>query len=104
MLQRFRAFFESLISPLASVLLRVGVTPNQVTVFGTLGTVVSALWFLPRGQFLPAVLVVTAFAFTDLLDGHMARASGKTSNWGAFLDSSMDRLGDAAIFGGLLLY
>jgi CDP-diacylglycerol--glycerol-3-phosphate 3-phosphatidyltransferase/CDP-diacylglycerol--inositol 3-phosphatidyltransferase len=49
-------------------------------------------------------LVITAFVFSDLMDGYMARKTGHTSAWGAFLDSTMDRFGDAAIFGGLLLY
>ena len=104
MLQRFREFWTNLWAPVANLLLRLGVTPDQVTVVGTLGVVVSALWFFPRGQLLIGVLVITAFVFSDLLDGYMARKSGTTSSWGAFLDSTLDRFGDAAIFGGLLLY
>ena len=104
MLQRFREFWTNLWAPVANLLLRIGVTPDQVTVVGTLGVVVSALWFFPRGQLLVGVLVITAFVFSDLLDGYMARKSGTSSNWGAFLDSTLDRFGDAAIFGGLLLY
>ena len=104
MLQRFREFWTNLWAPVANLLLRIGVTPDQVTVVGTLGVVVSALWFFPRGQLLIGVLVITAFVFSDLLDGYMARKSGTSSNWGAFLDSTLDRFGDAAIFGGLLLY
>jgi len=104
MLQRFREFWTNLWAPVANLLLRLGVTPDQVTVVGTLGVVVSALWFFPRGQLLIGVLVITAFVFSDLLDGYMARKSGTSSNWGAFLDSTLDRFGDAAIFGGLLLY
>jgi CDP-diacylglycerol--glycerol-3-phosphate 3-phosphatidyltransferase/CDP-diacylglycerol--inositol 3-phosphatidyltransferase len=53
---------------------------------------------------LVGVLVITAFVFSDLLDGTMARISGSPSKWGAFLDSTLDRLGDAAIFGGLVMY
>lgn len=104
MLQRFREFWTNVWAPVANLLLRFGVTPDQVTVVGTLGVVVSALWFFPRGQLLVGVLVITAFVFSDLLDGYMARKSGTSSNWGAFLDSTLDRFGDAAIFGGLLLY
>jgi CDP-diacylglycerol---glycerol-3-phosphate 3-phosphatidyltransferase len=48
--------------------------------------------------------VITAFVFSDLVDGHMARLSGQSSRWGAFLDSTLDRFGDAAIFGGLAMY
>jgi CDP-diacylglycerol---glycerol-3-phosphate 3-phosphatidyltransferase len=49
-------------------------------------------------------LVITAFVFSDMLDGQMARMSGSSSRWGAFLDSTLDRFGDAAIFGGLAMY
>lgn len=104
MLQRFREFWTKVFSGPADLLLRLGVTPDQVTVVGTVGVVASALWFFPRGQLLIGVLVITAFVFSDLIDGYMARKTGQTSKWGAFLDSTMDRFGDAAIFGGLLLY
>jgi CDP-diacylglycerol--glycerol-3-phosphate 3-phosphatidyltransferase/CDP-diacylglycerol--inositol 3-phosphatidyltransferase len=104
MLQRFRDFWTKVFAPIANGLLRLGVTPDQVTVVGTLGVVGAALWFFPRGQLLVGVLVITAFVFSDLIDGYMARTSGQASDWGAFLDSTLDRFGDAAIFGGLLLY
>lgn len=104
MFEHLRAFFTNLITPVARLLLRLRVSPDAVTVVGTLGVVVAALWFFPRGQLLAGVLVITAFVFSDLLDGTMARISGKTSNWGAFLDSTLDRMGDSAIFGGLVLY
>jgi CDP-diacylglycerol--glycerol-3-phosphate 3-phosphatidyltransferase/CDP-diacylglycerol--inositol 3-phosphatidyltransferase len=48
--------------------------------------------------------VITAFVFSDLIDGYMARTSGRSSSWGAFLDSTLDRIADAAVFGGLVLY
>lgn len=104
MLNRFREFWTRVISPVARVLLRLGVSPDAVTVVGTLGVAFGALFFFPRGQLLAGVLVITAFVFSDLVDGHMARLSGSSSSWGAFLDSTLDRLGDAAIFGGLVLY
>jgi CDP-diacylglycerol--glycerol-3-phosphate 3-phosphatidyltransferase/CDP-diacylglycerol--inositol 3-phosphatidyltransferase len=104
MLQRFRDFWTNLWAPFADFLLRLGVTPDQVTIVGTLGVMGGALWFFPRGELGLGVAVVTAFVFSDLLDGYMARKTGTSSNWGAFLDSSLDRFGDAAIFGGLLLY
>jgi CDP-diacylglycerol--glycerol-3-phosphate 3-phosphatidyltransferase/CDP-diacylglycerol--inositol 3-phosphatidyltransferase len=104
MFEHLRAFFGNLFTPLARLLLRVHVSPDAVTVVGTLGVTAGALWFFPRGQLLAGVLVITAFVFSDLLDGTMARLSGRTSPWGAFLDSTLDRVGDSAIFGGLLLY
>ena len=104
MLERFRQFWTKVWAPLADALLRLGVTPNQVTVVGTIGVSAGALWFFPRGQFFIGVMVVTAFVFSDLMDGYMARKLGISSKWGAFLDSTLDRVGDAAVFGGILLY
>ncbi|HET6697596.1 MAG TPA: CDP-alcohol phosphatidyltransferase family protein [Nocardioidaceae bacterium] len=104
MLNRFRAFWTRLLTPLASFFLRHHVSPDVITLVGTLGVVAGALVFFPRGQLLIGVLVITAFVFSDLLDGTMARMSGSSSKWGAFLDSTLDRLGDAAIFGGLVMY
>jgi len=104
MLERFRAFWTKLLSPIARGLLRIGVSPDAVTLVGTLGVCAGALVFFPQGMLLTGVLVITAFVFSDLIDGHMARLSQRTSRFGAFLDSTMDRIGDGAIFGGLALY
>lgn len=104
MLERFRAFWTGLFQPVITLLLRLGVSPDAVTLVGTLGVVAGALVFFPQGELLIGVLVVTAFVFSDLIDGAMARQSGRTSTFGAFLDSTLDRLGDAAIFGGLAMY
>ncbi|AWB92577.1 phosphatidylinositol phosphate synthase [Aeromicrobium chenweiae] len=104
MLERFRGFWTNVWSPVANLLLRLGVTPNQVTVVGTIGVSAGALWFFPRGQFFVGVLVITAFVFSDMMDGYMARKLGTPSKWGAFLDSTLDRVGDAAVFGGILIY
>ena len=105
MLNRYaRAFFTKLLTPVAAVLIRLGISPDVVTVIGTLGVCVGALAFYPRGEFLVGTLVITAFVFSDTVDGIMARESGRSSKWGAYLDSTLDRMGDAAIFGGLVLY
>ncbi len=104
MMERFRAFWTKVISPVAHLLIRMGVTADAVTVIGTVGVCAGALVFFPQGKLLTGVLVITAFVFSDLLDGYMARTTGKTNRFGAFLDSTLDRIGDAAIFGGLALY
>ena len=104
MFEHFRTFFANLITPVARLLLRLHVSPDAVTVVGTVGVVAGALLFFPRGELLAGVLVITAFVLSDLLDGTMARLSGTSSPWGAFLDSTLDRMGDSAIFGGLVLY
>lgn len=105
MLNRFaRALFTRIFRPIAALLVRRGVSPDVVTVIGTLGVVVGALAFFPRGEFFWGVIVITAFVFSDLLDGTMARMTGRSSRWGAWLDSTLDRVGDAAVFGGIALY
>jgi CDP-diacylglycerol--glycerol-3-phosphate 3-phosphatidyltransferase len=92
------------VAPLARWLLRVGVTPDMVTVTGTLGAVAGAFAFFPRGSFFLGTLVVTLSVLTDVLDGAMARMRGISGNWGAFLDSTLDRIADAAIFSALVLW
>jgi CDP-diacylglycerol--glycerol-3-phosphate 3-phosphatidyltransferase/CDP-diacylglycerol--inositol 3-phosphatidyltransferase len=104
MLERFRRFWTALLTPVANGLLRAGVSPDAVTLIGTIGVSVGALGFFPRGQLWLGVLVVTAFVFSDIVDGVMARSSGRSSAWGAWLDSTLDRIGDAAVFGGLVLW
>jgi CDP-diacylglycerol--glycerol-3-phosphate 3-phosphatidyltransferase/CDP-diacylglycerol--inositol 3-phosphatidyltransferase len=104
MLERFRAFWASVFTPVARFFLRLGISADTVTVVGTIGVCAGALVFFPRGDFLVGALVCTAFVFSDLVDGLMARMSGQSSSWGAFLDSTLDRFGDAAIFGGLAMY
>ncbi len=104
MLERFRQFWTKVWAPLGDLLLTMGVSPNTVTLVGTLGVCAGALICFPQGWLLAGVLVVTAFVFSDMVDGYMARTSGQTSAYGAFLDSTLDRVGDAAIFGGLAMY
>lgn len=105
MLNRYaRAFFAVLFTPLAAALLKRGISPDAVTIFGTLGVVIGGLVLYPMGELWWGSVLIAVCAFTDLLDGNMARQSGQCSPWGAFLDSSMDRIGDAAIFGGLILF
>ena len=105
MLNRFaRALFTRLLTPVARLLLRAGISPDVVTLVGTLGVAVGALAFYPTGHLLAGTLVITAFVFADTVDGIMARTSGRSSSWGAYLDSTLDRVGDAAVFGGLVLW
>ena len=93
------------ITPLCRIALRIGLTPNLVTVLGTIGVATSALIFYPNGNLFWGTLVICFFALTDLFDGTMARLSNTgPSRWGALLDATMDRISDAAIIIGLLLY
>jgi len=104
MLERFRQFWSNFWAPVGDLFLRLGIKPDWVTIVGTVGVSAAALWFFPRGEFLVGVLVITAFVFSDIIDGYMARKSGQSSKWGAFLDSTLDRVADSAIFGGLVLW
>jgi phosphatidylinositol phosphate synthase len=104
MLNRFRQFWTKVIAPVANLLLRLGVSADIVTLVGTIGVSAGALIFFPRGDLWLGVVVITCFVFSDMIDGYMARTSGTSSKWGAYLDSTLDRLGDAAVFGGLVLY
>jgi CDP-diacylglycerol--glycerol-3-phosphate 3-phosphatidyltransferase len=104
MLERFRGFSAAVLGPLARLLIRLGVSPDVVTITGTLGVVVGALVCFPQGWLWQGVLVVVIFVISDMIDGLMAKITGTSSNWGAFLDSTSDRLGDAAVFGGIVLY
>ena len=96
-----RAAMTRVVEPIARGLLRAGVTPNAVTVIGTVGVLVGALAFGARGHLVAGALIVTFFALTDLLDGTMARMRGGATRFGAFLDSSMDRIADGAVFGAV---
>jgi CDP-diacylglycerol---glycerol-3-phosphate 3-phosphatidyltransferase len=100
----FRVGITRLLTPVARGLLRMGISPDAVTVVGTLGVCIGALGFYPRHEFFWGTLVITLFVFSDNVDGIMARLAGRKGSWGAFLDSVLDRLGDAAIFGGLVLW
>ena len=104
MLERFRQFWSNTWAPVGNLFLRWGISPNTVTFVGTLGVVAGAVIFFPQGKLFVGVLVITAFVFSDIIDGYMARASGQVSPFGAFWDSTLDRIGDAAIFGGLAMY
>ena len=99
-----RGFFTALFSPLARWLLRVGVFPDAVTIVGTLGVVVGALVFYPLGQLWWGTLFITAFIFSDVIDGIMARMQKGGGRWGNFLDSTLDRIADGALFAGVAVW
>jgi CDP-diacylglycerol--glycerol-3-phosphate 3-phosphatidyltransferase len=92
------------VEPVARRIAALGITPDFQTVLGTVGVAGGALGFYPRGQFFVGTLVITAFVFSDMLDGAVARVTGTSGQWGAFLDSTLDRIGDGAVFGSLALW
>jgi CDP-diacylglycerol---glycerol-3-phosphate 3-phosphatidyltransferase len=99
-----RGFFTALFTPLARRLLKMGISPDAVTVIGTAGVVVGALVFYPLGELWWGTLFITAFIFSDVLDGIMARMQDVKSRWGNFLDSTLDRIADGALFAGLAVW
>ncbi|VXB39058.1 CDP-diacylglycerol--inositol 3-phosphatidyltransferase [Arthrobacter sp. 9AX] len=99
-----RGFFTALFTPVARWLLRLGISPDAVTIIGTAGVVVGALVFYPLGQLWWGTLFITAFIFSDVLDGIMARMQAVGGRWGNFLDSTLDRIADGALFAGLAVW
>lgn len=89
------------IEPPARALLKMHVSPDAVTVIGTVGAVSCAIFLIARGSFVWGVVGIIIFALADLLDGTMARMSGTQGPWGNFLDASLDRVADGAIFGAV---
>ena len=106
MLQRsLRDPVAKLIAPLVKILIKLRISANLISTVGGVGSTISALYFFPKGEFFTGVLWVAGFVIFDLFDGAVARSSNKgVSKWGAVLDSTLDRLSDAAIFIGALLF
>jgi CDP-diacylglycerol---glycerol-3-phosphate 3-phosphatidyltransferase len=101
MLNVLRPAVARLLGPAAAALARTPVTPNAVTITGTVGVSAGALALFPTGHLLAGTLVCTVFALADMLDGALARVKGTQGKFGAFLDSTLDRVADASIFAGI---
>lgn len=101
MLNVLRPAIARLLTPVGRALARTPVTPNALTVAGTLGVSAGALALFPAGHLFAGTMVCTFFALADMLDGTLARIKGTTGAWGAFLDSTLDRVADASVFAGL---
>jgi CDP-diacylglycerol--glycerol-3-phosphate 3-phosphatidyltransferase len=101
----FKPAVNRVIEPIARLAIRARITPNAVTLIGTAGSIISALYFYPRGDLFIGTLFISFFALSDLFDGAIARLSERgASAWGGFLDSTCDRLTDSAILGGVAIY
>jgi phosphatidylinositol phosphate synthase len=97
-----RAAYKKLSKPVAKAALRAGFTPDSITILGTAGTVLGALTLFPIGQLWWGAVAVSFFVLADMLDGAMARERGGGTRFGAVLDATCDRIGDGAVFCGLL--
>jgi CDP-diacylglycerol--glycerol-3-phosphate 3-phosphatidyltransferase len=104
MLNRFRHIWAAAMTPPAKLLWRLHVPPDVITWLGTILVVVASLATIPRGLLWQGGLLVLILVLSDGLDGQLARMSGTTSTYGAFLDSSLDRIADGALFGAIVLY
>lgn len=99
-----RASVSRVTDPIGAVLVRVGLTPNGMTLIGTAGAVGFAMWLFPTGHLLAGTFVVWGFVMLDLLDGAMARAQGGGTRFGGVLDSTCDRIADGALLASIAWY
>jgi CDP-diacylglycerol---glycerol-3-phosphate 3-phosphatidyltransferase len=95
-----RARIRAAAVPFAVAMGRIGLTPNALTVIGFLGVCVSAV-LAGMQAWVAAGAVSLAFAAFDLLDGSLARATGRVSKFGGFLDSTLDRAGEGVMYVGI---
>jgi CDP-diacylglycerol---glycerol-3-phosphate 3-phosphatidyltransferase len=104
MLKVLRPGLARLLTPVGEALARTPLTPNMLTVAGAAGMTAGALALFPTGHLFAGCMVCTGFVLTDMLDGALARVRGGNGSFGAFLDSTLDRIGDAAVFAGIAIW
>jgi CDP-diacylglycerol---glycerol-3-phosphate 3-phosphatidyltransferase len=98
----FKSGVRSGFDPMGRALVRLGVSPDAVTIAGTVGVIAGSVLLLARGYLVVATIVITLCCLLDVLDGAMARARGYSTRYGGLLDSAMDRVADGAVFGSLV--
>ncbi|WP_433612557.1 phosphatidylinositol phosphate synthase [Prescottella agglutinans] len=96
-----RASVSKVTAPMGRALVKTGLTPDAVTVIGTVASIAGALTLFPSGHLFWGTMLIWFFVMFDMLDGAMARARGGGTRYGAVLDATCDRLADGAIFAGL---
>ncbi|MCH7698914.1 MAG: CDP-alcohol phosphatidyltransferase family protein [Chloroflexi bacterium] len=94
---------KQIIDPIVGLIARTGVTPNHLSLLGFSGNVGAAV-LAARGDFLWAGIVMLVFSAMDMLDGALARATGRATRFGAVLDAALDRMSEAALLSGLGYY
>lgn len=99
-----RSSVSKVTDPIGKGLLRAGLSPDLVTVLGTVGVVAGSVALIAPGHLFWGTMVVTVFVMFDLFDGAMARARGYGTDFGVVLDASCDRIADGALFGALAFY
>ncbi|HZM24146.1 MAG TPA: CDP-alcohol phosphatidyltransferase family protein [Anaerolineales bacterium] len=98
-----RLWFKWVLDPIGGFLIRLGLTPNMVTILGLIGNTIGA-YYLSRGDMLTGGLLVLIMTPIDALDGTMARLRGEPSDFGAYVDSVSDRYSELIIYAGLLYH
>jgi len=98
-----RKYSRIFLEPVARFISRTGLSPNVITVTG-FGLMVGVAVVLAQGHLFLGGLLISAAALFDAIDGTLARMMGRTSRFGAFLDSTLDRFSEAIIFLGLFIY
>ncbi|MFD0704988.1 phosphatidylinositol phosphate synthase [Alloscardovia venturai] len=104
MLEKLRVPFKRLINPIARFLVRIGMTANSVTIIGALGTVLVAIITGLTGLLFGGALALTILVLFDALDGSVAALTGGGTKFGAFLDSTLDRIADWAMLLSIIVY
>lgn len=101
----FKPAVNRVIEPIARTAVRLRITPDMVTITGTIGSIGSSIYLIPRGELFIASLVISFFLLSDLFDGAIARFSERgPTQWGGFLDSTCDRVSDSALLGSLAIF
>ncbi len=96
---KFYYAFRSMFTPVSKFCIAFGITPNVVTVFSmVLGAVMGVLFAL--GHLYAGLVVGLAMAFSDIVDGQLAKATGASTPFGGILDSAIDRVNEFFVFGG----
>ena len=91
-------------TPFAKIFLKIGLTPDLITLIGTIGVSVVSLVYFSKGQFLTGSLLFALFVGLDAVDCTLARLLNRNSKWGAFFDSVLDRIADGVVLGSLAFY
>ena len=103
-MERFRSGWKRIIEPIARLCVRLGVSANAVTVIGSVLSILVALLTGVTGWLFWGAFVLTLLVLFDSLDGSVATLSGGGTRFGAFLDSTLDRIADWATLAGIILY
>ena len=96
--ERGRSAANAVLGPVARLFVKMGISPDAVTYTGSALGIAVSFGLLARGHLVVGPLLLAVILVTDSIDGQMALLTGRSSAWGAFLDSTLDRATDAAVF------